>query len=344
MVLRAALVGCGDMSRAWLDAAHQIEGLRITGLADLDLDRAARRAASAGLSGIVIERDVDALLDRARPDILFDVAVPDARPGIVRAGLSRGCHVLTEKPLAPSIEEARSLVAMARDVARVHAVIQNRRYHPGVRRLRRFLSSGAIGDITGLYVDFFKAPHFGGFREQMRHVLLLDMAIHTFDTARLFAGRTPRGAYCLETNPEGSWYRHGAAASVIFDLPGGIPLVYRGSWCAEGVQTSWESSWRIVGTCGTVIWDGEERFEAERAVAPPASGLFAVTEPLDVPPLDPRDAIGGHLGVLRDFIGAVRDGGEPETVSHDNIHSLAMVFAAIESAELCEHVLIGTET
>ena len=62
-----------------------------------------------------------------------------------------------------------------------------------MRRLRRFLGGDAIGEIVGIYCDFFKAPHFGGFREEMRHVLLLDMAIHTFDAARLLAGaKRPR--------------------------------------------------------------------------------------------------------------------------------------------------------
>ena len=51
------------------------------------------------------------------------------------------------------------------------------------------------------------------------------------------------------------------------------------------------------------------------------------------PPLDPADRIGGHLGVISDFVAAVREGTEPETVGHDNIRSLAMALGAIESAE-----------
>ena len=52
-----------------------------------------------------------------------------------------------------------------------------------------------------------------------------------------------------------------------------------------------------------------------------------------VPPLDPADRVDGHFGVLTDFVRAVRAGGEPETVGHDNIRSLAMALGAIESAE-----------
>ena len=74
------------------------------------------------------------------------------------------------------------MVARAR-AARLHAVVQNRRYLAGVRRIARVLDSGAIGALTSIHCDFFLAPHFGGFREEMDHVLLIDMAIHTFDAA-----------------------------------------------------------------------------------------------------------------------------------------------------------------
>ena len=44
MEFRAALVGCGAMSRAWLQAAAKISDLRVVGLADLDSSRAEARA------------------------------------------------------------------------------------------------------------------------------------------------------------------------------------------------------------------------------------------------------------------------------------------------------------
>ena len=63
------------------------------------------------------------------------------------------------------------------------------------------------------------------------------------------------------------------------------------------------------------------------------SGLFDDVAGLAVPPLDPADKIGGHFGVMQDFIAAVRGGGAPETNGRDNIKSLAMALGAIQSAE-----------
>ena len=74
-----------------------------------------------------------------------------------------------------------------------------------------------------------------------------------------------------------------------------------------------------------------------------ARACFDKVEPVAVPPLDPRDRVGGHLGVMQDFIARrSRTATEPETRGTDNIKSLAMVFGAIESAEAGRRVAITT--
>ena len=218
-------------------------------------------------------------------------------------------------------------------------MIQNRRYLAEARRIRRFLDSGAIGTPTSIHCQFFVPPHFGGFREAMDHVLLIDMAIHTFDSARFLSGRDPRGVYCREWEPKGTWYKQGSAAAAIFEMTGDLIFTYAGSWCADGLRTSWESQWRIVGDKGSLDWEGFDGIRAE-ARAPGREGLFDNVAPVEIPPLDPDDRIGGHIGVIQDFLAAVAGGKAPETRGEDNIKSLAMVFGAVESAESGRHVAI----
>jgi len=326
---RVVVAGCGRMSQNFLTAAQQAGGIEFVGFVDPDLSRAEdRRAAFA--PNARTGPDLAEMLRATGPDAVFDIVVPAARLDVATTALAHGCHVLTEKPLADSMEHARTIIAAARQAGRIHSVVQNRRYHPEVRRIARFLRDGAIGNVTGLYCDFFLGPHFGGFREEMAHVLLLDMAIHTFDAARLFAGTTPVDVHCREWNPAGSWYAAGANAIASFGFAGGAVFNYRGSWCAEGLRTSWESSWRIVGTRGTLLWDGADDIRAEIASGP---GFFSETTALMIPPLDPADRVGGHLGVIQDFLRAIETGTPPETRGDENIRSLAMVFGAIESAE-----------
>ncbi|RWC87263.1 MAG: gfo/Idh/MocA family oxidoreductase, partial [Mesorhizobium sp.] len=101
-MIDAVLVGCGAMSKAWLDAARQIDGLAIVGLVDLDADRAKARAREYDLGGAVIGTSLDAVLDQTRPQAVFDVVVPAARRDVAFSAFAHHCHLLTEKPLADS--------------------------------------------------------------------------------------------------------------------------------------------------------------------------------------------------------------------------------------------------
>jgi predicted dehydrogenase len=328
--LRAVLVGCGGISQAWLKAAQAVEGLEIVGLVDLLEENARQRAGQFGLSGVEIDSNLPRLLERAAPDLVFNCTVPEAHADVTLAALGRGCHVLGEKPLADTLENARRMVAAAEAAGRVFAVMQNRRFDPGIRALRGYLDEGELGRLTTVHSDFFLAPHFGGFRDQMQHVLLLDMAIHTFDQARFLSRSDPLSVYCKEWNPAGSWYAHGASAVAVFEMSGGLVYTYRGSWCAEGLPTSWESDWRLIGERGTARWDGAQVLEAE--VVRSTTGFQSERQPGAIGPYS-GPAIGGHAGLLADFIDCLRSGRTPETLAADNIKSLAMVFGAIESAE-----------
>ena len=337
--LRVLQVGCGGISHRWLDAVRETADAEIVGFVDLDIERAresARRCGSRAPAG----RDLRAVLGHARPDVVFDCTVPEARRDVTIAALEAGCHVFCEKPMADTLGSARAMLAAAEAHGRTLAVMQNRRFDPSIRALREFLAGGHIGRVTTLHADFFLAPHFGGFRESMEHVLLRDMAIHTFDSARFLAGEQPRTAFGTSWNPEGSWYAHGASAAVTFELTGGVVFTYRGSWCAEGLPTPWESQWRIVGTGGSVLWDGSESLRCE--VVSGSGGLLSTHRAVPTPALRRSDPAQWHAAAIHAFLRAVRSGLTPETVGTDNIHSLAMVFAACESADTHRRVEVAS--
>ncbi|WP_172328176.1 Gfo/Idh/MocA family protein [Mangrovicoccus sp. HB161399] len=341
-MLSAVMAGCGAMSEGWLRALSQVpraaERLELAGFVDLDPGRARQLAQAAGAPGAATGTDLAAMLEAVRPDIVFDVVIPGARRTVAETALARGCHVLSEKPMAESLADAAALIEAARRAGRIHAVVQNRRFVPGIRRLRRLIEERRIGRLTGVHCDFFVGAHFGGFREQMDHVLLLDMSIHTLDAARYLIGAAPQAVYCHETNPTGSWYSHGAAASAIFEFPENVTFTYRGSWCAEGANTSWEGAWRVTGTEGTATWDGAEDLRLGRVTG--TEGLLRAVSAAEVPePPDPGRTL-GHASVIDEFLSAIETGRAPETAAEDNIRSLAMVLAAIDSAERRARVTI----
>lgn len=150
------------------------------------------------------------MLAQTRPVIVFDCAVPEAHLPVTLTALAHGCHVLGEKPLAASLSEERQMVAAAHPAGpALGRWSQNSGFDANIRRLAAFLRSGAMGPITTVNADFYIGAHFGGFREVMAHVLLLDMAIHTFDATQLIAAADPVAVYCHEWNPTGSWYPAG---------------------------------------------------------------------------------------------------------------------------------------
>ena len=336
--LTAVLVGCGGISRAWLKTITQIEGLDLAAAVDLDVSAAQERVDEYDLTATAVSTDLEDVLERFTPDIVFDCTVPGAHYPVTLAALQHGCHILGEKPLADSIDHARAMVAAAEEADRIFAVMQNRRYDANIRRLKAFLESGMLGRLTTVNCDFYIGAHFGGFRDHMEHVLLVDMAIHTFDAARLIMNADGQAVYCAEWNPPGSWYDHDAAAVAIFDMSDDLVYTYRGSWCAEGLNTTWESRWHIIGENGSLIWDGAEGFEAE--VVAERRGFRSEMRRVEVPSLAGPLKDGGHDGAIREFVTCVRTGRVPETVASDNIKSLAMVFGAVASAETGRKVAI----
>lgn len=335
---RAVMVGCGSITGTWLPAIKENEDVEIVGLVDLNEEAAQNRKKEFGLESAVTGTDLESALDNLKPDVVFDCTVPEAHVKVTLAALERGCHVLGEKPLADSMENARRMVEAAQKAGRIYAVIQNRRYERKIRVLRNLIASGKLGDLTTLNSDFYIGAHFGGFRDRMKHVLLLDMAIHTFDMARMISGADPVAVYCKEWNPKGSWYDHDASAVAVFEMTNGIIYTYRGSWCAEGLNTSWEAEWRAVCAKGSATWDGKDTIKAQAVKS--TGEFFSELEDLEME--EPQNLkLGRHRGVINDFVRAVRTGEVPETVCTDNIKSLAMVFGAIQSAETGTRVEIG---
>ncbi|MEO7222036.1 MAG: Gfo/Idh/MocA family oxidoreductase [Devosia sp.] len=343
MVRRAVLVGCGVMGARWataLSTSPLRDRVQLVGLVDVDTALAISVRDANGLTDAVVGADLAEMLKAGNAEIVFDVAVPAVRKAIVIAAFEHGCDVLTEKPMAASLEDARDILAAARKARRQHAVTQNRRFKASIRRIRKFIASGALGDISALHCDFFIGAHFGGFRDEMEHVLLLDMAIHTFDAARFMSGKDAVAVYCQETNPKGSWYAHGAAANAIFELGDHTTFTYRGSWAAEGANTSWEATWRVVGSKGSLLWDGEDAISA--SVVDGDEGFFRPLRSVTIPEWTDERVTNEHVSAVEDFLDALDNGSAPESVGTDNIKSLAMVFGAIESARKRQLVLVDS--
>jgi predicted dehydrogenase len=332
--LRAVLVGAGGMGRTWARAMADNPEVSLVGWVDLFIDRVAEGIGSLGLSDVAVEETIEAAVARCSPEFVVDVAVPEAHHRVTRYCLQRGVAVLGEKPMAANLDEAGDLVKLSEQTSTLFVVSQNRRYNRGLAAFKGLLAQH-LGGVGHLNAEFYRAPHFGGFRDEMDSPLLVDMAIHTFDAARYVTGADPVSVLCTEFNPPWSWYRGAASAVVEFEFTGGLRFSYQGSWCADGLETSWDSSWRAVGALGSAKWDGTNDPIAE-VRQPSAEG--AALERIEAgPAMISGDGIRGSLA---DFVEALRTGGTPMNECHDNIKSFAMVMAALESSRSGRRVAV----
>jgi len=333
--LRALLVGAGGMGRAWGRALAAHPDVALAGWVDVARERAVSAAMELGLDDVAFDDDVVTALRLVGPDFVVDAATAEAHRDITLACLERGVAVLGEKPMATTMDEARELVHASERTRTLFAVNQNRRYNKGIAAFREVVI-GALGGAGQINAEFYTGPHFGGFREEMDSPLLVDMAIHTFDAARYVTDAEPVSVLCAEHNPSWSWYKGAASAIAEFEFTGGLRFSYEGSWCARGLPTSWEASWRVLGPRGSVTWDGAESLVTE--LPGPEGGPDGQLRRSALTPRPiPAEGIDGSLA---DFVGALRGGPVPMSECHDNIRSLAMVMSALESSRTGRRAVI----
>jgi len=325
----AIVVGAGGISNAWFKPLLA-ERVDVRAVVDLNLDAARAQIDKYELAGAAAVSDLGEALAEYDCDFVCDLTTPGAHATVTCQSLEAGRHVIGEKPMASTMDEARRMVAAAEKTGGLYMVSQSRRWHAGVLDVAGITADKPLGDLASVDCDFHLGAHFGGFRAEMDHVLLVDMAIHHFDLARKMARVDPRRVYCEEFNPPGSWYRHGAAAHAVFRMTDDVRFTYRGSWCSEGRHTSWDGNWRFQYADGSAHYEHDQRARAQarRAVG---EGFIRDTEPVDIAAQLPD--VGGQHQALRQLLAFLDGGPTPEGECHDNLKSFAMVCAAVQSAQ-----------
>ncbi|MCY2929882.1 MAG: Gfo/Idh/MocA family oxidoreductase [Planctomycetota bacterium] len=323
---RAVLVGAGGISNAWFGPLAN-EKVDVVGVVDIRKENAQAKIEQWKLTCLPTT-DLKATLKATRPDFVVDCTIPEAHCEVTCTALKAGCHVIGEKPMASSMGEARKMVKTAEACRKMYMVSQSRRWEGKHDLVKRMVTGRKLGELTTANCDFYIGAHFGGFRDEMPSPLILDMAIHHFDLARFMTGKDPVAVYAKEFNPKGSWYKGDVAASAIFEMTDGVIFTYRGSWCAEGLHTSWNGDWRFIGDKGTLVYDHDQTPKGQIVVN--KEGFFRQIKDMEMPA--ERVKFGGMHGALREMLAFLRKGTKPQSECHDNIKSLAMVFAVIESS------------
>lgn len=167
--LRAAVIGVGYLGRFHAQKYTRIPGVRLVGVADLHGERAKRVAEELKVEAV---EDFHALLPRV--DMVSVVTETESHYAVVRACLEAGVHVLVEKPITASLEDADQLVALAEARGLILQVGHIKRFHPAVSALRE---SGWLS-----HPRFIEAQRFAPFKNRALDVdVVQDLMIHDVD-------------------------------------------------------------------------------------------------------------------------------------------------------------------
>jgi predicted dehydrogenase len=161
--LGVAVVGYGPfggMGQLHGRAADGTAGLRFVAAVDNVDER--RKAAEAEFAGIATYADAAALADDDEVDVVVVATPPSSHASLARLMLAAGKHVVVEKPLCLTVEEADGILGEAAASGRVVTVHQNRRWDPDFATIRREVEAGSLGSLFNL------ATFIGGFEHPCR--------------------------------------------------------------------------------------------------------------------------------------------------------------------------------
>jgi predicted dehydrogenase len=168
----------------------------------------------------------------------------------------------------------------------------------------------------------------------MAYPLIIDMAIHHFDLMRFLLEGEPVSVFGRSWNPPWSWYKGDASASVSLEFSNGVVVVYNGSWCSTGQETSWNAHWRFECERGVItLQDDRVYVQARRDKLLDRGGYrqFENDEISEIKPVELAHVAQAHL--LHEFFEAVTHHKAVATTCQDNIKSLSIVFDVIKSFE-----------
>ncbi len=142
---RTALFGTGFVGRVHLEAIRRLGYVQVYAIGEPQIEKARSLAREFGAEKV--EADYRKILEDPAVDAVH-ICTPNALHfPIAQDSLQAGKHVICEKPLATSVEEARQLTALARRTGLRNATFHNLRFYPMVQQMRRMCEEGDLGEI-----------------------------------------------------------------------------------------------------------------------------------------------------------------------------------------------------
>ena len=200
-MLRGITVGCGFFGNIHLEGWRRVENADVVAVVDRDEEKA---KASARQFGITAYGDLVQAIEEISPDFVDVATRPDSHLEIVEAAAAQGCHVLCQKPIAPTWDESVKLVKACKRRGVRLMINENWRWQPWYREIKKLIETGVLGQVTTITLvrheaDALSSPPFPNppYFVEMERFLLIESVIHLIDVARFLGGRIKEG--CCQT-------------------------------------------------------------------------------------------------------------------------------------------------
>lgn len=320
---RIGMVGFGRIARGAHAPAYCEVGWTIAAVADAD--PAAQQAAREKFGVERVFSDYRALI--AEADVVDLLTQPTVREEVVRAAAEAGKPIITEKPLAASLQEAERLVAIAHAAGIPFAVHQNYRWRTMCFLATHIIQRGLIGEpffasieIIGRQdVDLADHP----FYAVCDDFLTVQWNNHMADLLRAWTGRDAQRVLARTGRMRGQNFRSDNLLAVITDFGEGLTghvlhsELLRASADMGGVRC------RVDGDRGSLVFDFDRHLTVESAE------LGGGPRELDVTGLRYASSFAGSMG---DFLLAIEEGREPTVSARRNLATVRTFMAEDASA------------
>ena len=294
------VVGAGDITRKRAAAAlSSASGSGIVAVCSGHEENARSLAGEFGVKEVF--PDFETALEGTGADAVYLATPVSLHAEHAVAALEAGKHVLAEKPLALTGDEAQRVVDAAQASGKTAGCAYYRRCFPRYRHATEMIESGEFGKVVLVRMTLFSwfdpAPDDPKFwrvvRKKSGGGALADMGSHKFDLLIGMFGM-PRSVYAKCDNLVHDWDVEDSC-SVLMTLENGAHVVAAIGWNSK----TWRDEFEIVGTEAKVCW------------LPFDTGPVVKTAGRDIQELDLPNAENVHLPLVEDFVDAVRTGRDP---------------------------------
>ena len=196
------MVGAGYFAQFHADGWSRMDDVEFVAVCDRDEEKAKDLATKHGAANFFT--DVATMLSAVKPDLLDIVTPPSTHHELVALAATNKLPCICQKPLAPTLEEATAVVALAEAAGTLLVVHENFRFQPWFVELRRLLLAGTIG--TTFSATFRMRPGDGQgdppayvsrqpYFQHMKRFLLHETGIHFIDVFRYLLGGEVASVY-----------------------------------------------------------------------------------------------------------------------------------------------------